>query len=387
MKHVAVLMGGWSAEREVSLRSGKACADALERTGALSRQPHRRRPATSPPPCARSSPIAALNVLHGRPGEDGTLQGLLEILGIPYTHSGVMASAVAMQKDIAKTVLKAANVPVPGGVVVSRAEAAKKHLLPPPYVIKPVAEGSSVGVFIVREDHKHPPQELTRADWTFGDRVLVEPYIPGKELTCAVMGDKALGVIEIVAATKFYDYEAKYAPGGSKHLLPAPVVARNLRGMPAACRWPRIARSAAAASRAPTSATTTACGPKGLACLEVNTQPGMTETSLVPELAAHAGIEFRGVGALDGRGRLARSVMRGQKRDGLHTPGLSYRPLAQIPKTLLIVYQKARRLGIGGVSRARPRRACECAATTTREHAIGHERNLVRARACGPFGA
>src|SRR5471030_1218771 len=184
MKHVAVLMGGWSAEREVSLCSGAACADALERTGAykVSRIDVTRDIAAT---LRELKPDAALNVLHGRPGEDGTLQGLLEILGLPYTHSGVMASSVAMQKDIAKTVLKAAQVPVPGGVVASRAEAAKKHLLPPPYVIKPVAEGSSVGVFIVRKDHQHPPQELTRADWTFGDRVLVEPFIHGKELTCA----------------------------------------------------------------------------------------------------------------------------------------------------------------------------------------------------------
>ena len=162
-------------------------------------------------------------MLHGRPGEDGTIQGLLEIVGIPYSHSGVLASSAAMHKEISKIILAAANVPVPGGLVARRAEAAKAHLLPPPYVIKPVAEGSSVGVFIVREDHDHPPQELTRGDWAFGDMVLVEPFIPGKELTCAVMGDKALGVIEIVSATKFYDYEAKYAPGGSKHLLPAPV--------------------------------------------------------------------------------------------------------------------------------------------------------------------
>jgi D-alanine-D-alanine ligase len=237
-------------------------------------------------------PEAALNVLHGRPGEDGTLQGMLEILGIPYSHSGVMASAVAMQKDIAKTVLKAAGVPVPGGVVVSRAEAAKKHLLQPPYVIKPVAEGSSVGVFIVREDHKHPPQELTRADWSFGDRVLVEPYIPGKELTCAVMGDKALGVIEIVANTKFYDYEAKYAPGGSTHLLPAPVPAEIYEE----CRRLSLAAHYALGCRGVTRSDfrydDSLAGAKGLACLEVNTQPGMTETSLVPELAAHTGISF-----------------------------------------------------------------------------------------------
>jgi D-alanine-D-alanine ligase len=290
MKHVAVLMGGWSAEREVSLNSGKACADAAERAGyRVSRIDVTRDIARA---LADLKPDAALNVLHGRPGEDGTLQGLLEILGIPYSHSGVLASALAMQKDIAKTVLKAAGVPVPAGVAVSRAEAAKKHLLPPPYVIKPVAEGSSVGVFIVREDLKHPPQELTRADWAFGDRVLVEPYIPGKELTCAVMGDKALGVIEIVAATKFYDYEAKYAPGGSKHLLPAPVVPAVYEE----CRRLSLLAHRALGCRGVTRADfrydDSAAGLGGLACLEVNTQPGMTETSLVPEMAAHAGIDF-----------------------------------------------------------------------------------------------
>src|SRR6476661_328587 len=221
MKHVAVLMGGWSAEREVSLRSGKACADALERSGyKVSRVDVNRDIAAT---LRQLKPDAALNVLHGRPGEDGTLQGLLEVLGIPYSHSGVLASALAMQKDMAKSILRAANVPVPGGVLAARAEAAARHLLPPPYVVKPLAEGSSVGVFIVREDMKHPPQELTRDDWAFGETVLVEPYIAGKELTCAVMGERALGVIEIVPAVKFYDYEAKYAPGGSQHLLPAPV--------------------------------------------------------------------------------------------------------------------------------------------------------------------
>ena len=289
MKHVAVLMGGWSAEREVSLRSGGACADALERSGfQVSRIDVDRDIAAT---LRARKPDIALNVLHGRPGEDGTLQGLLEVLGIPYSHSGVLASALAMQKDLAKSVLKLAGVPVPGGMVAARKEAAKRHLLPTPYVIKPLAEGSSVGVFIVREDHKHPPQELTRADWKFGDQILVEPYIPGKELTCAVMGDLALGVIEIVPTVKFYDYEAKYAPGGSKHLLPAPI---------AADVYSEVQRLALAAHRA------LGCrgvarsdfrfddslGVKGLFCLEVNTQPGMTETSLVPELAAHAGVGF-----------------------------------------------------------------------------------------------
>ena len=284
-------MGGWSAEREVSLRSGAACAGALTRTGRYKVTPidvTRDIAAT----LSQLKPDCALNVLHGRPGEDGTLQGLLEIVGVPYSHSGVMASAVAMQKDIAKTVLKAAGVPVPGGVVVDRLEAAKQHLLPRPYVIKPVAEGSSVGVFIVREDHAHPPQELTRPDWKLGDKVLVEPYIAGKELTCAVMGDKALGVIEIVPTVKFYDYEAKYAPGGSKHLLPAPVSAEVYE----ACRRLALDAHRALGCRGVTRADfrfdDTLPGLSGLACLEVNTQPGMTETSLVPELAAHAGMSF-----------------------------------------------------------------------------------------------
>src|SRR5690348_761276 len=164
MKHVAVLMGGWSSEREVSLRSGAACADALERLGRyrVSRIDVTRDIASV---LKELKPNCALNVLHGRPGEDGTLQGLLEVMAIPYSHSGVMASAVAMQKQIAKTVLGAAGVPLPGGGLFNRLEAGARHLLPPPYVIKPVAEGSSVGVFIVREDHAQPPQELTRADW------------------------------------------------------------------------------------------------------------------------------------------------------------------------------------------------------------------------------
>ena len=220
-KHVAVLMGGWSAEREVSLRSGKACADALARQDYRVTRIDVGRDIAAV--LTMVKPDVALNVLHGRPGEDGTLQGLLEILAVPYTHSGVLASALAMQKDVAKDLFRAAGVPVPEGIVASRFEVAKEHLLPPPYVVKPIAEGSSVGVFVVTEQHSHPPQELTREDWDYGDRVIVEKYIAGKELTCAVMGDEALGVIEIVPMVRFYDYEAKYAPGGSKHLLPAPV--------------------------------------------------------------------------------------------------------------------------------------------------------------------
>jgi D-alanine-D-alanine ligase len=289
-KHVAVLMGGWSAEREISLRSGKACADALVRRGYRVTRIDVGRDIAAV--LTTVNPDVALNVLHGRPGEDGTLQGILEILAIPYSHSGVMASAVAMQKDVAKALFTAADVPVPTGSVVSRLEAAKGHVLAPPYVIKPIAEGSSVGVFIVREDHAHPPQELTRADWPYGERVIVEQYIPGKELTCAVMGGEALGVIEIVPTVRFYDYEAKYAPGGSKHLLPAPIspfVYQEARRLALAAHGALGCRGV---SRADFRYDDRVEGTGGLVCLEVNTQPGMTETSLVPELAAHAGITF-----------------------------------------------------------------------------------------------
>jgi D-alanine-D-alanine ligase len=288
-KHVAVLMGGWSAEREVSLRSGKACADAAERKGyRVTRIDVQRDVATV---LDQLKPDVALNVLHGRPGEDGTLQGVLEVIGIPYTHSGVLASSLAMQKDLAKIMLEAAGVPVPDGMVISRFEAAKAHVLPRPYVIKPIAEGSSVGVFIVTDQHDHPPQELFRADWAFGERVLCERYIPGKELTCAVIGDRSTGVIDIVPTVKFYDYEAKYAPGGSKHILPAEIpsdVYEEVRRLALAAHQALGCRGVTRADfRYDESA-----GLAGLLCLEVNTQPGMTETSLVPELAAYAGMPF-----------------------------------------------------------------------------------------------
>jgi D-alanine-D-alanine ligase len=289
-KHVAVLMGGWSAEREVSLRSGKACADALETKGyRVTKIDVGRDIATV---LQMLKPDVALNVLHGRPGEDGTLQGILEIVGIPYSHSGVLASAAAMQKDLAKTIFRAAGIPTPGGMLVSRAAAAKEHALERPYVLKPVNEGSSVGVFIVTKAHEHPPQELTREDWSFGETVLAEPFIPGKELTCAVMGEDALGVIEIVPTARFYDYEAKYAPGGSRHLLPAPVspiVYQEVRRLALAAHRALGCRGV---SRADFRWDDSAEGTEGLVCLEVNTQPGMGETSLVPELAIHAGISF-----------------------------------------------------------------------------------------------
>ena len=289
-KHVAVLMGGWSAEREISLRSGKACAAALEALGhRVSRVDVGRDVAQV---LVTLKPDVAFNVLHGRPGEDGTIQGLLEILAIPYSHSGVLASALAMQKDRAKVVMRDAGVPVPEGRVVGRLEAAKAHVIERPYVIKPIAEGSSVGVFIVTEAHAHPPQELTRPDWTFGEEILVERYVAGKELTCAVMGEKALDVIEIVPTVQFYDYEVKYAPGGSKHLLPAPLKPNVYQQVRRLALLAHRALGCRGVSRADFRYDDRMEGTQGVVCLEVNTQPGMTETSLVPELAAYAGITF-----------------------------------------------------------------------------------------------
>lgn len=288
-KHVAVLMGGFSSERPVSLSSGNACADALEADGyKVSRIDVGRDIATV---LAELKPDVAFNALHGPFGEDGTIQGVLEYLGIPYTHSGVLASSLAMQKDLAKIMLQAAGVPVPEGKVVSRFEAAKQHVLPPPYVIKPIAEGSSVGVFIVTDKHPHPPQELYRDDWAFGEQVLCERYIAGKELTCAVMGERVLDVIEIVPKLRFYDYEAKYAPGGSEHVLPAKIPPDIYAEVRRLTLLAHRALGCRGVTRADFRYDDTQ-GKAGLACLEVNTQPGMTETSLVPELAAHAGISF-----------------------------------------------------------------------------------------------
>ena len=290
-KHVAVLMGGWSTEREVSLNTGRACTRALEERG------FRVTPIDVQPDVARViqavRPDVAFNALHGRYGEDGTIQGLLELLQLPYTHSGVLASALAMHKEQAKRVLRAAGVPVPDGVVVSRTEVAARHVLPPPYVVKPVQEGSSVGVVIVREDRAHPPQEVGREDWPYGDEVMVETFIPGRELTCAVMGDRALGVIDIRPATGlFYDYDAKYAEGGSVHVLPAEIKPNIYQRVQELALTAHQALGCRGVSRADLRYDDTAGGSDAVVVLEVNTQPGMTATSLVPEMAAHAGYSF-----------------------------------------------------------------------------------------------
>jgi D-alanine-D-alanine ligase len=290
-KHVAVLMGGWSSEREVSLNTGRECCRALEGQGYRVTPIDVQRDIASVLDTMR--PDVAFNALHGRFGEDGTIQGLLEILGIPYTHSGVLASALAMQKDRAKVVMQAAGVAVPHGLVVNRFEAAKAHVLPPPYVIKPVSEGSSVGVIIVREDRSHAPQELTREDWPYGEQVLVETYIPGRELTCAVMGGRALDVIDITpAAGAFYDYEAKYAKGGSVHVLPAVLSPNVYQRVQELALTAHQALGCRGVSRADMRYDDTPGGTGEVVVLEVNTQPGMTETSLVPEIAAYAGYSF-----------------------------------------------------------------------------------------------
>lgn len=289
--HVAVLMGGLSSEREISLRSGEACAKALEGEGfRVTRVDVGRDVAQA---LSALKPDVAFNALHGRFGEDGCIQGVLEFLRIPYTHSGVLASALAMKKDIAKSVMAAAGVPVPKGRVVHRLEAAKEHALEPPYVLKPVSEGSSFGVFIIREGRSHPPQELAAPDWAHGDLMLAEHFIAGRELTCAVMGDRALDVIEILPVSEdFYGYDAKYAKGGSKHVLPANLKQNIYQEVQELALEAHRALGCRGVSRADFRYDDRPEGTGDLVVLEVNTQPGMTETSLVPEMAAHAGYSF-----------------------------------------------------------------------------------------------
>ena len=290
-KHVAVLMGGLSAEREVSLRSGEACAKALEEQGIQVTRVDVGHDVADV--LGKLKPDVAFNALHGRFGEDGVMQGVLEMLGIPYTHSGVLASSLAMKKDVAKVVMAAAGVPVPRGRVVHRLEAAKDHALDPPYVLKPVSEGSSFGVFIIKKGRSHPPQELAARDWAHGDLMLAEEFVDGRELTCAVMGDRALDVIEILPVSEdFYGYDAKYAKGGSKHVLPANLKQNIYQRIQELAGEAHRALGCRGVSRADFRYDDRPGGTGDLVVLEVNTQPGMTETSLVPEMAAFAGFSF-----------------------------------------------------------------------------------------------
>jgi D-alanine-D-alanine ligase len=296
MTHVVVLLGGTSSERSVSLNSGEACARALETLPSVSKVTRLDVGLDVAEKLSALKPDIALNALHGRFGEDGTVQGLLELLRIPYTHSGVLASALAMQKDLARTVLHAAGVSVALGKTVSRFEAANEHPMATPYVVKPIREGSSVGVHIVLEGQA-PLAFLAAPAWTYGDDVLVEKYIAGKELTCAVLHDTPLAPVEIRMAGQtetdddagFYDFQAKYAAGGSVHLCPAPLppaVTQRIQDMTVKAHQALGCRGVSRSDFRYNPAT------GELVVLEVNTQPGMTDTSLVPDMARHAGMSF-----------------------------------------------------------------------------------------------
>ena len=282
--NVVVLMGGPSAEREVSLSSGRECANALRQAGYDVTELDAGR--DLPARLAELAPDVVFNALHGRWGEDGCVQGLLEWLGLTYTHSGVLASALAMDKDRAKTAFRDAGLPVLESVIADADEVRARHVLPPPYVVKPNNEGSSVGVYIVHEAANAPPQ---LSDQMPG-RVMVETYAPGRELTVAVLGDRALGVTEIVTEG-WYDYDAKYRPGGSRHVIPAEIPDE----IAAACRDYAVRAhqvlGCQGLSRSDFRWDDTR-GLDGLIILETNTQPGMTPTSLAPEQAAHAGMDF-----------------------------------------------------------------------------------------------
>lgn len=288
-KRVAVLLGGRSAEREVSLVSGRGCASALRDEGfdvveidAADHLVHQ---------LEAARPDAVFNALHGRWGEDGCVQGLLELMRLPYSHSGVLASALAMHKQRAKDVFAAAGLPVVKSIVADRRAAGASHLMEPPYVVKPVNEGSSVGVFIIRKGDNRPPAELGSDTWTLSDAMMVEEFVPGRELTVAVMGGRALAVTEIVPKTAFYDYEAKYAEGGSEHVVPAKIPAGVTEQAMRLAERAHAVLGCRGVTRTDFRYDDTG-GKSRLIILEINTQPGMTPTSLVPEQAAFAGKSY-----------------------------------------------------------------------------------------------
>jgi len=292
MARVAVLLGGKSPERPVSLSTGAGAVAALARLGheVVEIDPQESDWLAK---LQAAKVDAAFNVLHGTYGEDGRIQGVLEYLNIPYTHSGVLASALAMDKDKAKTIFRAAGIPVADGKLMDRLEAAKSHPMALPYVVKPNDQGSSIGVFIVREGANRPPEQLLDSDWTYGDQVLVEEFIGGKELTVAVLGEKtgprALAVTEIIPAGEWYDFNAKYAAGGSTHQLPADIpddIAKKLM------RYAEQAHEALGCRGLTRSDFKYDPKRNKIILIEVNNQPGMTPTSLAPEQAAHVGMSY-----------------------------------------------------------------------------------------------
>ncbi len=287
-QHVAVLMGGWSAEREVSLVTGDAVCAALKETGY-------RVTAIDVAPdifdvLSGLKPDVAFNALHGRFGEDGCIQGILEVLKIPYTHSGVLASALAMDKPRARQMFASVSIPCPEGRVVHRDEVLNGQVFDPPYVLKPTNEGSSVGVRLVFEGDNMSP--LDEANWAYGKQVLIEKYIPGREIQVAVMNDKALGAIEIRPKKRFYDYEAKYTDGWADHIMPAEIPEADYEESLRLALLAHQTLGCRGVTRSDLRYDDTITGEAQLYMLEVNTQPGMTPLSLVPEIAAHIGISF-----------------------------------------------------------------------------------------------
>jgi D-alanine-D-alanine ligase len=285
-KSIAVLMGGWSAEREVSLSSGKSVITALQALGHHVTPIDVTRDLTQMAMALTPRPDVVFNALHGVGGEDGIVQGMLEVISIPYTHSGVAASAVAMNKVLSRKIFEREGLPVPSWKVVSKKDIEASHPFSMPYVVKPINEGSSKGVFIIRSQADF---DRFRQEWVFGDNILVEKYIPGREIQVAVMGDRAIGAIEIRPLEEFYDYTAKYTPGKAQHLMPAPLSPASYQtALDLALKAHHI------------------LGCRGLTrsdfmydeqkdqfyLLELNTQPGMTPLSLVQEIAAHQGITF-----------------------------------------------------------------------------------------------
>jgi len=289
--HIAVLMGGWSAEREVSLMSGNGVADALEGLGhRVTRIDMDRAVAAR---LTEAKPDVVFNALHGTPGEDGSVQGMLDLMGIRYTHSGMVTSVIAIDKQLTKQALVPHGIPMPGGRMVSREELYRQDPLPRPYVLKPVNEGSSVGVAIVTAESNvgNPIHPDARGPWQEFEELLAEPFIRGRELTTAVLGDQALGVTELKPKSGFYDYDSKYTDGLTEHVFPAQIPDEVAEA------GKRIALDAhrllgcKGASRADFRWDDTQ-GVEGLFLLEVNTQPGMTPLSLVPEQARHLGIDY-----------------------------------------------------------------------------------------------
>ena len=284
-RHVAVLMGGWSAEREVSLVSGAAVSKALAEGGYRVTSIDVQRDMGALMTRLYPKPDVIFNALHGRYGEDGCVQGLLNILEIPYTHSGMLASALAMDKPMAMHLFAAAGIPVAEHEIVRMEDVIAGRVMDPPYVVKPPNEGSSVGVKIIHAGGNRPP--FADSGWPFGERVMVERYIPGRELTVAVRGVEPLTVTEITTERGFYDYDAKYEEGGSVHLIPAPLESDVFEET---MRFAALAHETLGC-RGVSRVDFRLDGDR-LFILEINTQPGMTSTSLVPEQAAHVGMSF-----------------------------------------------------------------------------------------------